>query len=157
MKRRPAVEVLSLWLVACGISNAGIESFANRCKGSDCPKQVAPPQAVPSEEASRPAPLDKQEADDEADIKLERLDPLRAPIMRSARPPKKNETIRVEGYREREYVYGELLRTPHDLLEGYVYRKDGTRAYVYGKRSETGHIEAYDRQGQLFLLTVSEW
>lgn len=157
MKHILAVEVLSLWLVACGMSNAGIESFANPCVGSECPKQVAPPQPMPSEDASKFDPADQQEADAEADSKLERLDPHRAPIMRSARPSEELEAVRVEGYREREYVYGELLRTPHAVLEGYVYRKDGTRVYVYGEQSETGRIEAYDRQGQLFLLTVSDW
>lgn len=155
MKRQAAVEILSLWLLTCGVSDAGIESFANPCEGSDCPKQVAPPQAMPSESAPQLTPGDQPETASKEDAQLERLDPLRAPIMRSARPP--DETVRVEGYREREYVYGELLRTPHAVVEGYVYRKDGTRSYVYGEVSETGRIEAYDRQGQRFLLTVTEW
>lgn len=154
MNRRAAVEVLGLWLFTIGVSDAGIESFANPCDTKGCRRESAPLESVPSPPDLTTAPISDDVMQTQEDTTLERLDPDRAPIMRSARPSEKPISLRVEGYRNKEYVYGELYLGQHAILEGFVYRSDGARVYIYGERSETGRIEAYDRQGQLFLLTV---
>lgn len=156
MNRRAAVSVVGLSLLAMSVSDAGIESFANPCETEGCDRQSAPLEAVSDPRESTEAPGGANTIQIDGDSTLERLDPERAPIMRSARPTEERLALRVEGYRSREYVYGELYSGQHATLEGYVYRADGTRVYIYGEQSETGRIEAYDRQGQLFLLTVLE-
>lgn len=159
MKRRAAVEVFSVWLLTSGVCDAGIESFANPCVAENCASDAASIEALPAAKESprlTDAPVIRDDTDIDQDTELERKATQRAPIMRSADPTEDVVSFRVEGYRGKEYVHGELVLGQQAVLEGYVYRTDGTRVYVYGEQSQTGRIEAYDRQGELFLLTALE-
>ena len=62
--------------------------------------------------------------------------------------------FKVNGYRNRTFVYGELKKMPGGMLEGYLY-SDAVPTYVYGELSKKEKIiQAYDAEGQLYLLEI---
>jgi len=62
--------------------------------------------------------------------------------------------LKVNGYRNNIFVHGELKTMPGGLIEGYLY--SGSKpTYVYGElRKKETLIQAYDTEGQLYLLEV---
>lgn len=151
MRHSAKVEFLALWLLSAGVSNAGIESFPAACDTADCPNHAASPGAPP--EAGPPSATESEAASVSIES-IEQKSPSPQHLMRSAQPP--NTTLRVEGYRDTEYVYGEMVITHDNTVEGFIYRPDGRKIYVYGQRATAGQIEAYDRQGRLLLLKLLE-
>jgi len=60
----------------------------------------------------------------------------------------------VNGYKNNIFVHGELKALPNGLIEGYVY--SGSKpTYIYGEfRRNEQVIQAYDSEGQLYLLEL---
>ncbi len=60
----------------------------------------------------------------------------------------------VSGYRDNVFVHGELKNIPGGKIEGYLYSGNQS-TYVYGElRKKEQIIQAYDAEGQLYLLKI---
>ncbi len=75
-------------------------------------------------------------------------------ISGSTVPITRMKNLMVNGYRDNAFVYGELKTMPDGVIEGYLY-SDRKPIYVYGElRRKEQVIQAYDAEGQLYLLEI---
>ena len=62
-----------------------------------------------------------------------------------------NRSFTVTGYREGEYVHGEIRFNGGQDISGYIYRLDKDKVYIYGTLYKK-KIIAYDLEGNLYQL-----
>ena len=145
--RAAALGVLGLWLTGAATTDAGIQSYS----------VPAPP--APTSEANATAETADDSTDDLQDTSPA-VPQLRTRQISGAQPANpdgmEKRPLLVEGYRQKEYVYGELLVEAGGVLEGFIYDTEGRKIYVYAERADGGVIRAYDRKGKLYTLRAVE-
>lgn len=59
--------------------------------------------------------------------------------------------IKISGYQDGTFVYGEVKPFENDNVQGFIYHPDNTQTYVYGKKVNNT-LNLYDTDGNLYQM-----
>ena len=66
-------------------------------------------------------------------------------------PKSLKQKIKISGYQDGTFVYGEVKPFENDNVQGFIYHPDNSKTYVYGKKVKDT-LNLYDSNGNLYQM-----